>query len=127
MGLCCRGIERGARGPVGITRKTRPDDSNRINPPHQRAKKRERCCLDVFAARTASQIWTRTSEAPGLFSLPLVDEDLRLARKSGNIPWAGAGVKTIACSSGAAGLRPPPLEWRSPYNGMWIRLSPSLL
>ncbi|KAJ1094200.1 hypothetical protein NDU88_007278 [Pleurodeles waltl] len=80
MGLHHWGTERDTSWPVAVTQKSGPDVSNRINRPRQRAKKREWRCLDVSAARTASQMWTRTSEAPtGLFSLPHVDEDLRLA------------------------------------------------
>ncbi|KAJ1082970.1 hypothetical protein NDU88_003131 [Pleurodeles waltl] len=69
MGLRRRGIKKGDCGPMGDARKTGPDDSNRINPPQQRAKKRERRCLNISAARTASPIWSQTSETPRALSV----------------------------------------------------------
>ncbi|KAJ1115167.1 hypothetical protein NDU88_003393 [Pleurodeles waltl] len=63
MGLRRRGTEKGNRGPMGVVEKNVPDDSNRIHPQRQRSKKRERHCLEVSAARTASQMWTQISDA----------------------------------------------------------------
>ncbi|KAJ1082901.1 hypothetical protein NDU88_003062 [Pleurodeles waltl] len=61
----------------GAARRPRPDEPNSINPQRKRAKKRGRHCLDVYAARTVSQMWTLTNEAGGPHTLPHADGELQ--------------------------------------------------